>query len=129
MDELEEATKARINALMSAELAKTPNRSREIHEAGHAVAAVHLDLSLGSVDVEEKDSPEGWKIGGAHLREMPTIFSEKELRQKLAYVIEHVRKRVVLLLAFAEARILIEGGAEDKFAQFDQSAVRGRREE
>jgi hypothetical protein len=130
MEEPDEATIARIRALARAEVAKDRNRSRAIHEAGHAVAAVHLDLPLESVDIEEKESSEGWKIGGTRVRAMDTIFSKKELDEQPAHVVDDVKNRVVYLLAAAEARMLIEEGlAEDKFAQFDQSDIERARKD
>ena len=74
----------RIKNLIVESVAKGANRPRAIHEAGHAVVALHLGLPLESVNIEERDTPEVrsvWLREGAvrvvQRGDGPRIFFEK----------------------------------------------------
>jgi hypothetical protein len=113
LDELE-----RIKNLMVEAVAKSANRPRAIHEAGHAVVAQHLGLPLESVNIEERDTPEGPKFGCAKVRPISESFPANELQEHSARVIDRVRKQVIMLLAGEAATKLIPERPHDPLAQF-----------
>src|SRR6185436_18641274 len=49
----------RIAKLVAESLTKDVNRPKAIHEAAHAVAALHLRLPLIEVNIEERDNRRG----------------------------------------------------------------------
>jgi hypothetical protein len=114
----------RIKNLMVEAVAKSANRPRAIHEAGHAVVALHLGLPLEGVNIEERDTPEGPKFGCAKVRSISESFSANELQEHSARVIDRVRKQVIMLLAAEAATRLILERPHDPLAQFDQSDIR-----
>lgn len=113
-----------IHKLMAEELAKSPNPIA-IHEAGHAVVALHVGLSLEGVDIEERDTPEGPKFGRAKVRSIAEDFSATELREHSPAVVERVRKQIIMLLAGEAATKLIRERPGDPRAQFDHSQIAG----
>jgi hypothetical protein len=114
----------RIKNLMVEAVAKSANRPTAIHEAGHAVVALHLGLPLEGVNIEERDTPEGPKFGCAKVRSISESFSANELQDHSARVIDRVRKQVIMLLAAEAATRLILERPHDPLAQFDQSDIR-----
>ena len=117
-DELE-----RIKNLVVASVANGANWPRAIHEAGHAIIALHLGLPLESVNIEERDTPEGPKFGCATVRPISESFSANELHEHSVGVIERIRKQLIMLLAAEAATKLIRQRPYDPLAQFDQSDI------
>jgi hypothetical protein len=126
MSDNEEDDIQRIKKLMAEALAKDADRSRAIHEAGHAIVALHLGLPLESVNIEERDEPDGPKFGCVKVRAISDSFSVNELEQRSPRAIERARKQVIMLLAGETATKLILERASDPLAQIDQSGDRFR---
>jgi hypothetical protein len=80
-------------------------------------------LPLESVNIEERDTPEGPKFGCAKVRPMSDSFSANELQEHSARVIDRVQRQVIMLLAAESATKLILERPNDPLAQFDQSGI------
>lgn len=129
MSDNEQDDVERIKNRMVALVVKDAKRSRAIHEAGHAIVALHLGLPLESVNIEERDAADGQKVGCTKVRPPSESFSATELREHSPNVMERVRKQVTMLLAGEEATKLILERPNDPLAQRDQSEIgRTRRE-
>jgi hypothetical protein len=113
----------RIRDLMAEALANRLN-PYAIHEAGHAVVALHLGLPLESVDIEQRDEPDGLKFGRTKVQPITDSFSANEFRERSPLVIERVRKQVTMLLAGEAATMLLRARPSDPLAQCDQSDIR-----
>jgi hypothetical protein len=106
----------RMGRQVAESIAKSRTRPRAVHEAGHAIVALHLGLPLESVDIEERDTPEGPKSGRARLRPIGEGLSGNEVH-------ERVRNEVIFLLAGEAATKLILEYTTDPIAQFDKSRI------
>ncbi len=115
----------RIRNLVVESAAKSGRRPRAIHEAGHAVIALHLGLTLDSVSIEEREDSDGPKFGCARVRPISESFSPNELDEHSSRVIERVKKQIVMLLAAEISTKLILGRQGDPIAQHDQFDIRG----
>jgi hypothetical protein len=124
MSDIEQDDIDRINNLMSELLASERHRPRAIHEAGHAVVALHLSLPLESVNIQEREEPDGPRFGCVKVKAISEDFSADELRDHSPRVVERVRHQLIMLLAGEAATMLILERARDPLAQIDQSQIR-----
>lgn len=125
MNDYQQDDAERIKRLMAEAVANDVNRLRSIHEAGHAVVALHLGLPLESANIEEREDSDGEKFGCVKVRPISESFSAKELQEHSAAVIERVRNQIIMLLAGETATRVILERAKDPLAQHDQSQIRG----
>lgn len=111
-----------IRRLMAEAFARDPSRLA-VHEAGHAVAALHLGMDLESSNLETAETSDGPKLGGTKVRGIGESFSEADIQKPTAAVIEHARREVIMLFAATAAEVQILGKSSD-FNQRDLSRIR-----
>ena len=114
-----------INRLMAEELAKPRLEPIPVHEAGHAIVALHLGLHFVGINIKECDVSDGSKFGGTKVRSISDSFSEKEIQEHSPDVIECVRRHIIMLLAGAAATQVILGNPYIDLAQRDRSVILG----
>lgn len=112
----------RITKLMLENL-NTPERSLAIHEAGHAVVALHLGLKVISVSLGAIEKEGGESLGRLRTPPLWEGVSDKEIAEHSETVLSRAFNWIAVLEAGREARKQIQGKSPDVYAQIDDSEI------